>query len=530
MKQFTLAIMTSLISLHLGAQTYSSRLIDAKTQKGIPYATIQYGESKGVISNEEGRFSFTMERETFDLDSIYISSMGYEKAGFSLERLQDSVIVLMPKTIKLGGVYVFDNPLEVDEIIALMKERLPQNMNNAPIRQRYFLRQSVFSNIEKIDFGFEKSSIEELNKELIDSIGRTIPRNSYHYTETLGDFYKADNNYKIAILKAAELYDKQDIASFEDFGERMESMLKKHVKPDSYLKIKSGIFSEKVPVEEVLEDLEAEKTLDEDKKEAKGDTISGVVNGQKHIFKELLNEVFYQEDSKLDLIEKTRKYQFELAGYTDIDDEGVYVIDFSPKGGADFKGRIYINIEDYGVMRIDFENLKNLRNFRLLGIFYRETIYRGTMRFSKLPNNKFENLKNLRNFRLLGIFYRETIYRGTMRFSKLPNNKYDIKFADFTFGRWFRLDRPLDVIEKNKNVKGRRKQNELRLNIDFRMANNNKWELVVYDQTLIDQSQFDAHKEDKSIKATYMPRYNPEFWKGYTIMEPNQAIREFSVD
>ena len=496
MKQFTLAIMTSLTSLHLGAQTYSSRLIDAKTQKGIPYATIQYGESKGVISNEEGRFSFTLERETFDLDSIYISSMGYEKTGFSLERLQDSVIVLMPKTIKLGGVYVFDNPLEVDEIIALMKERLPQNMNKAPIRQRYFLRQSVFSNIEKIDFGFEKSSIEELNKELIDSIGRTIPRNSYHYTETLGDFYKADNNYKIAILKAAELYDKQDIASFEDFGERMESMLKKHVKPDSYLKIKSGIFSEKVPVEEVLEDLEAEKTLDEDKKEAKGDTISGVVNGQKHIFKELLNEVFYQEDSsKLDLIEKTRKYQFELAGYTDIDDEGVYVIDFSPKGGADFKGRIYINIEDYGVMRIDFENLKNLRNFRLLGIFYRETIY-----------------------------------RGTMRFSKLPNNKYDIKFADFTFGRWFRLDRPLDVIEKNKNVKGRRKQNELRLNIDFRMANNNKWELVVYDQTLIDQSQFDAHKEDKSIKATYMPRYNPEFWKGYTIMEPNQAIREFSVD
>ena len=58
----------------------------------------------------------------------------------------------------------------------------------------------------------------------------------------------------------------------------------------------------------------------------------------------------------------------------------------------------------------------------------------------------------------------------------------------------------------------------------------NKWELVVFENTLIDQNQFDAYKEDKSIKATYMPAYNPEFWKGYTIMEPNQAIREFSIE
>ena len=143
---------------------------------------------------------------------------------------------------------------------------------------------------------------------------------------------------------------------------------------------------------------------------------------------------------------------------------------------------------------------------------------------------EFENVKNLRNFRLLGIYYRETVYKGSMQFSQLENNKYELTFADFNFGRWFRLDRPLDVIEKNKNVKGRRKQNELRLNIDFRMNNTNKWELVVFENTLIDKNQFEAFKEDKSIKATYMPAYNPEFWKGYTIMEPNQAIREFSIE
>ncbi len=27
-----------------------------------------------------------------------------------------------------------------------------------------------------------------------------------------------------------------------------------------------------------------------------------------------------------------------------------------------------------------------------------------------------------------------------------------------------------------------------------------------------------------------MPNYNPEFWKGYTIIEPNKAIREFASE
>jgi hypothetical protein len=482
----------------VSAQTYSSRLLDAKTKKGIPYATIQYGKNQGVITNDEGNFSFTLEEHTKLPDSIYVSSMGYEKLGFTLEQFSDSIILIQPKVIQLNSVYVFDKELDVDEIIGRMKERLSENINNKPIKQRYFLRQSEFGNIQKVDLGFEKSSIEELNKELIDSIAMAIPRNSYHYTEVLGDFYKSGTGYKVNVLKAAELYDKKDVNSFEDLGTRMEDMFKKNVKPDSYLKIKSGIFSQKVQVEEMMDEMNADETTTENaealEKEIQRDTISGVVDGQKHIFDELLQEVFYEEDSKLDLIEKTRKYEFELVGHTDIEESGVYVIDFYPKGSADFQGRVYVNIEDYGVMRIEFENLKNLRNFRLLGIFYRETLY-----------------------------------KGSMQFSRLPNGKYELKFADFNFGRWFRLDRPLDVIEKNKNVKGRRKQNELRLNIDFRMTNTNKWELVVFENTLIDQNQFENFKENKSIKATYMPSYDPEFWKGHTIMEPNQAIRGFTV-
>ena len=474
-------------------QSFSARVVDKKTKEAIPYATVQYAKNQGVITNEEGRFNLNLDNLKQQPDSLFVSCMGYERTALFTGQHIDSVVYLQPKAIELSGVYLFNKELDADEIIEKMISSLPQNINHDPIKQRYFLRQSVFGNIQKVDFGFEKSSIEELDKELIDSIAGAIPLHSYHYSETLGDFYKTDKAYKVAALKAAELYDKKNIGSFEDLGKRMETMFKQNVKPDSYLKIKSGIFSQKVQVDSILSDMEAEEAK-ELEKEIEADTISGVVDGQKHIFDELLSELYYQEDTKLNLIDKYRRYDFSISGYAEIEDQGVYVIDFSPKRNADFKGKLYINIEDFAVMRIDFENLKNLRNFRLLGIFYRETLY-----------------------------------KGSMRFTRLENGRYELKFADFSFGRWFRFDRPLDVIEKNKHVKGRRKQNELRLNIDFRMANTNKWELVVFDNTLINQTDFDEFKEDKSVKATYMTRYNPEFWKGHNIMEPNAALKEFAV-
>ncbi|WP_222984870.1 carboxypeptidase-like regulatory domain-containing protein [Flagellimonas meishanensis] len=479
----------------LVAQTISSRLVDAKTQKGIPYATVQYGEHQGVITNEEGRFSFAVDGRTSLLDSIYISSMGYAKKGFTPEQLQDSVLALQPKAIALSGVYLFDEELSVEEILEKMKERLPENLNNDPVKQRFFLRKSELGNIHKVDFGFEKSSIKELNKDLMDSLAASIPKRAHHYTETLGDLYLHDGKYKLDIIKAADLYDKNEIASMEDLGKRMEAIFTKNIKPDSYLKIKSGIFSQKVQVDSILAEMEEEQA-EKIKEEVEKDTVSGLLDAQRYVFRELLRELYYKEDTKLDVIEKTRRYDFKLVGYADIADKGVYVIDFWPdRGSAHFKGRLYINIEDFAVMRLDFENVERLSNFKLLGITYREELY-----------------------------------RGTMRFAQLPNQRYELQFMDLSIGQYFAVDRPLKVVEKNKNVKGRRKQNELLLNIDFRMGGTNKWELVVFENTMIQEPQFADFKEDKSIQATYMPTYNPEFWQGHTIMEPNQAIREFTVE
>ncbi|SHG91970.1 hypothetical protein [Flagellimonas flava] len=487
---FVFAVLLSL-SHTLSAQSVSSRLVDAKTQKGIPYATVQYGEHQGVITNEEGRFAFILDAGVPLQDSVYISSMGYQKMGFTLEQLQDSSIAITPKAIELSGVYLFDKELSVEEIMERVEENMPKNYAKTPAKQRFFLRQSSFNTVQKLDIEFKKSTIAELNKKLIDSIVSILPRRSSYYTETLGDYYTGGEENKLEVIKAAELYDKSNESSMEALSDKMEAIFKANVKPDSYLKIKSGIFGEKVPVDSILE---AEEETDEIADELKKPEKSDFLGNRKYVMNEIHSQ-FFNKKSKLDVPKKLNRYEYELAGYSELENQGVYVIGFVPKGRGDFQGKLFVNIEDFAIVRIDYENVKPLRSIKLLG-------------FS----------------------YREQQYFGSSVFSKFSGEQYRLKFMNFTFGRKMGVDRPLKVIEKNKHVKGRRKQNELSLALDIVNYNTEKYELVVFDAKSVSKSQIEGLKEDETAKATYLSAYNPEFWKGYNIMEPNQAIREFTVE
>ena len=462
----------------------------------IPYATIQYGDEKGVISNDEGRFRFLLDQFPKETDSLKITCMGFESKTMPLQGFRDSSIVLSSKTIDLKGVYVFDNPLTVEEIIEKVQENIPTNYKNDSHKTRFFLRQSNFNTVDKMDITFKKSSIKELNKELLDSVLNLIPRSAAYYTETLGDVYRHKSGLKMDVVRAAELYDKSNNGSLEAMGERLEAIFKENVKPDSYLKIKSGIFGTKMQLDSILEESDEAAEVGEDiKEEVKEPESTFFHKRMRGLWDDIEQDHFYQEDSKLNVFEKSRKYNFTLDGYADIAGEGTYVISFEPKRSADFKGRLFVNIEDYAVMRIEYENVQLLRNFRLLGITYKERIYRGVTSFRKS---------------------RSGIYR--------------LAFLEKEVGNQFGIDRPLKVVEKNKNVRGRRKQNELLLHLDIANGSRDKYELVVYDEDELSAANFESFTEKKNVKATYLKAYDPSFWEGYSTMEPNSALRQFTVE
>lgn len=487
----TITLCSFLLYSSLNAQNFSAKVFDNESGAPIPYATIEMGEGQGIITNEEGEFSFEIDQIKRPQDSIYISYMGYETKGVFLEPQDSLTIALEPKIFELKEVFLTTEVLTVDEIIERVEDNLDKNYAADLTQKKIFFRQSDFNSLKKIDFGYKKSTIEEFNEKFIDSVTKLIPKKSSYYKEVVGDFYGDYKDQKLHITKAAELYDKNADISVEGVGEEMERMFNENVKKDSYLKIKSGIFSTKVQVDSILKENEEVKKEIEERKEQGSkyfqEQIKGSISG-------LYEQLFFQDDSYIDVIDKSSRYEFELVNYTVINEMSVYIINYKPKGSKDFKGTLYVNTQDFGVVRLDFQNVKPLKKFSLLGLTFRNTIY-----------------------------------RGKMIFDKDKNGAYSPTYIELENGSYMAVDRPLKVIEKNKNVKGRRKQNELSLALDIRMNQNVKYEMVVFETESISQTTFNNAKENTRVKATYLSQYDPDFWKGHTIIEPNNAIENFKV-
>jgi len=489
--KFTLTILSFFIISEITAQSFSAKVIDEKTGEPVSYATIETGKNQGIITNEEGEFSFLLEQIKQTQDSIYISYMGYETKGVFLEPQNSLEILLTPKIFELKQVFLSTEVLNAKEIIERVKENLEKNYQVNLSKKKIFFRQSDITRVKKMDFGFKKSSIEELNENLMDSISRMIPKKSSYYKEVVGNFYGDYTKHKLYVTKAAELYDKKNDLSAEGLAKELERIFNENVKKDSYIKIKSGIFSTKMQVDSIIKENE----------EAKEEYEKRAGNGNKYFqeqikdrISDLYEQLFFQEDTKIDVLDKSSRYNFVLENYTVIDGMTVYIIPFSPKGSKDFKGTLYVNTQDFAIVRMDFQNVNPIRKFSLLGI--------------TLRNN---------------------IYRGKMLFSKDKNGAYSPKYLELEDGMYVGLDRPLKVIEKNKHVKGRRKQNELSLALDIRMNQVVKYELVVFESETITNNDYKNVTENTEVIATYLSQYDSTFWQGHAIMEPNDAIESFKV-
>ena len=136
----------------------------------------------------------------------------------------------------------------------------------------------------------------------------------------------------------------------------------------------------------------------------------------------------------------------------------------------------------------------------------------------------------LRNFNFLGVFYRLNKRLVKRIFKKNGNNKYDLYFAENYYESSFGLDRPLKIIEKNKNVRGRRKQNQLLMQINFTGNNKVKTEVIFIESNKLSNQDFNSVKEIDAELPVELKKYDPNFWAGYNILEPKQILKEFKND
>ena len=84
---YTLFVLSSILSSQVNAQEFSALVRDSQTRQPVPYATVQYGLNKGVITNDEGVFSFKAALK--DDDSLSISSLGYISYSLAVKDLNN---------------------------------------------------------------------------------------------------------------------------------------------------------------------------------------------------------------------------------------------------------------------------------------------------------------------------------------------------------------------------------------------------------------------------------------------------------
>ena len=496
-------LLSGLSTIFVGnAQTVSSILLDSVTQRPIPYATVQWANKKGAITNEEGRFSLLLQEKTQATDSLFISCLGYKSIAAPLNTFDKPAIYMAPSAIELKEVLVSNKQYTADEIIDLVEENLEKNYNFGLTKKRLFFRRSSHQNMIKRYFELKKSTIKEFNKKSMDSVINSLPRRTSYYTEILGDLYGNfdEEEQKLDLIKASELYDKNNMLSFENVEKKFNKILNENIKEGSYFKIKSGLFGTKVDADEIFEaeidssDVDAlnEKLIKAKKEEE--ENKKNFAKYRRNLLSKLMGKLPIVEDSDLNFIVKSRKYEYTLQDFTYLGSDAVYVLDFRPKGSADYRGRLYVNSDDFALIRADFENVKSLKTFKLLGV-------------------------SLNSY----------LHKGKVIFSKDSDNRYSLSYLESEEGNRVGFKRPLKIIELNKEVKGRNKQNEFSVKLDMQFSNVDKNEVVVFDTENLSESVFNGFAENNKVLPTYMPSYNAEFWKGYNIIEPNQAIREFTA-
>ena len=474
------------------AQEFSAKVLDLKTESPIPFATIQYAKNRGVITNDEGFFSIN--RPVSEMEKLVISSVGYKTLEIDASEVTDNKILLETDVIQLDDVFISDKKLSGEEILEKAKERVASNYNIPQLQKRFFFRESNHNKVKTFDLDIQESTIADIDQKLMDSLSASIPKSSDSYKEVLGDLSGDYKKQSVQIIKGANLYNPQSTASLDKLTDKLDRIFKENVKPDSYLKVKSGWLGVKVDVDEINEEKENEEKEPTPEELAQSETEKkkSIVSSANTHISSMMRNLFWNEDAEFNLFDKLNRYKYEVAGFTYLDNSLVYIIDFKPKRGADFKGRVYVNTEDYGVHRIDFSNVKPLKKFRLLGI--------STM---------------------------DDVYRGKMIFTKEDSGKYIPKYIEKEVGESFGIDRPLTLIEKNKNVAGRRKQNELDMDILIKVSQLEKYQLVVFNnaegEIIGSESKNPGDFEYQTFK-----KYDPEFWKGYNIIEPNTAIKEFT--
>ena len=494
-KLFYFIFLTSSI---LYGQEINLKLIDSLSKETIPFASVTTNFDENAITNEEGAFKLTKYTSFTAQDSLFISCMGFEPYREAIDQLPDSLLLLAQKSIELNDVILTQNNLSAEEVVKRARENVENKYDLSFTQKTFFLRESFDQKWVQRDLEVKKSTIKELNQIFWDSILRSIPINDTWHTETLGKLHGdwSKEEQKLVLLRGVDLADTINAKGYEQIENKITDVLDKNVKEKSYFKFRSGIFSTKIDRSEIIERALDSTAIDTTELADQTDEKKRFHKERKKRLTGVFDALVKRNRLDIEVLKKSSLYQYELLNFTFMDNKPVYQIRFIPNNKkAKYKGTLYVEADTYTLIQLDYENVKSIRDFSLLGLSFNAYGRKVKLRF-----NSFNGLR------------------------------YQLQYAFFETKFRTGIDRPIKVVEKNKFVRGRRKQNELKGEVHFKLDQKSTTHLVIFDSQSITEEKFKQLKENKRFSPEKRDTYDPAFWAGYNIIEPNEAIRSFTVE
>ena len=464
------------------SQTDTSTTIVSPTLRGailnenntpLPYVNIiSLNTGKGTISNENGNFAIDI-YSLNDTNIIRFQCIGYKTKDYKIESLKSNSIILLSENIyTLDEVMILGttpNPEEIVKNILVFKD---SNYRLTTHRKQIFIRKRNTFDLLNFKLDFKKSTMPTLTSEIIKKFEENIPKHTQSYSDLFTNLYIKETKLKFDPIKAVALKQK-DITELDNLKENFQTAFS--LNDGEYLRFKTGIYGT--------------NTVSFSSPDSSGTTIKEHTSYMKHA----LNFSTFEDEDQWEFLHKTNKYNFEIIGGTSVNNESVYIIDFTPKERGRYQGRIYVSVETYALIRADYKYAPN-----------------------KLGTD----------FHMLGIGYTKTNFSGSIYFEK-NKNKYNLKYFSFQESSQSSIKRKVTLLKKKKRFLINKKLNAIKLGLDIIQENKFSVELLVIDNVQISEKDFDNFKEKKYIDVTYVNQFDKDLWKNHTTIEPTQQMKEY---
>ena len=471
-------------------------VLEVDNQTPLPYANIYIlHENRGAISNETGHFSIDISGLD-KTDTLRFQYIGYKTRNITIGQFDSSsVVYLKEDIINLSEILVFGNTPNAKSIVKKVLENKDSNYRKITSKNQVFIRERSITEFDEINFNLKKSSISQLDKEMIEFVEASIPEQFLSYTDFLGNVYfsgKPDDSIKLKTdpIRTVSLKEK-DYTDLEQIGKVFEDVFT-DVDEEEYWKVKSGIFSQKIDDENEDQENDTIAEIEEPEK----DTLNDNERWLKYYSRGINSRLRYtqmNEKDEWEFLHKTGKYDYTLLGGTRVNGEDVYIIDFTPKSGGRYFGRMYVSISTYALVRADYEYAKG---------------------------------KTGRDIHLLGIGYTENHFSGSIYFEKKEDN-YILKYFSKKTGFHASFDRNVALLKKKKRFLFDKKLNEIKVGIDMKMNIEESVEYLVLEDKDIPHHQFTDFEQKEKMEIIYVDQFDDNLWRGYSILEPTKQMREY---